>query len=157
MPVMDEIRREAVLPYPPEFLFAIAADIEAYPHFLPACERVRILRREEGGALVAEMQVGYRQRLRETWVSRVFLHQERLEIEAQLIEGPFSHLRCDWRFSPHETGGTAALHLVYQIANPILRLTLRPLIGYATKKLAESFEARARVLAAQKSAFLPSP
>jgi len=39
------MRKERVLPYTPEQLFSLVADIERYPEFLPWCVGARIKKR----------------------------------------------------------------------------------------------------------------
>ena len=56
-------------------MFALVADVEKYPEFLPLCEAltVRSRKEREGRALlIADMSVGYKA-IRETFATQVFL------------------------------------------------------------------------------------
>lgn len=59
------------LPYSPEQLYDLVADIEKYPDFLPWCAAVRILSESET-EMLADLSVGYKF-FRETFRSRVHL------------------------------------------------------------------------------------
>ncbi len=55
-------------------MFALVADVEKYPQFLPMCEALSIRSRKEKDGktlLVADMTVGYKV-IRETFTSQVF-------------------------------------------------------------------------------------
>ena len=60
MPAHKESR---VVPYSPELMYRVVADVEHYPEFLPWCTALRVLSREKQGAreiVLAEMVVGYK-------------------------------------------------------------------------------------------------
>lgn len=83
-------------------MFALVADIERYPEFLPMCEALTIRsRREKDGnsLLVADMSVGYRL-IRETFATQVYLRPRAGRIDVQYIDGPFKHLENRWQFLP---------------------------------------------------------
>ncbi len=72
MPLHKETR---IVPYTVDQMYAIVADMERYPEFLPWCAALKILKRErEGGAdiALAEMTVDYHG-LKERYVSSVRL------------------------------------------------------------------------------------
>ena len=77
MPKHSERR---ALPYTPEQLFDLVAEVERYPEFLPWCLATRIRARDEY-ELTADMIVGYKM-FRETFTSRVQLERPgRIEVE----------------------------------------------------------------------------
>src|SRR5919112_1376180 len=82
-------------------MFALVADVERYPEFLPLCEELRILRRVQSGegveTLVASMSVGYKA-IRESFTSRVTLDHPRLQINVEYVNGPFKYLENRWTF-----------------------------------------------------------
>src|SRR3974390_2770798 len=82
-------------------MFALVADMESYPQFLPLCTGLRVRRREqrEDGTEVAfsEMEVGYKH-IRERFTTRVTIDQAKNEILVESVDGPFTHLRTRWRF-----------------------------------------------------------
>jgi coenzyme Q-binding protein COQ10 len=66
MPTHAEQR---VLPYTPEQLFALVADVERYPEFLPWCVGARV-RERRADLIVADLIIGFRM-FRERFTSRV--------------------------------------------------------------------------------------
>ena len=69
---------ERVLPYTPEQLFALVADVERYPEFLPWCVGARIKKRQPD-LIVADLIIGFRM-FRERFTSRVSLDRpERID------------------------------------------------------------------------------
>ena len=61
------------MPWTPEELFDLVADVRRYPEFLPWVAAVRI-RSSEPELLVADMSVGFKA-LKETFTSRVHLER----------------------------------------------------------------------------------
>ena len=76
---------ERVLPYTPEQLFALVADIERYPEFLPWCVGARIKERRPD-LIVADLIIGFRM-FRERFTSRVSLDPPRAH-RRRLCRGP---------------------------------------------------------------------
>src|SRR5690349_19993552 len=92
MPTHGEQR---VLPYKPELLFALVADIERYPEFLPWCVGARI-HEKKPGLVIADLIIGFRV-FRERVTSRVALDPPR-RIDVTYTDGPFKYLNNHWVF-----------------------------------------------------------
>ena len=83
-------------------MFALVADIEKYPQFLPLCTGLTVRSRKERDGrtlLVADMSVGYKA-IRETFTTQVFLKPDERIIDVKYIDGPFRYLENHWRFDP---------------------------------------------------------
>ncbi len=68
-------RETRLVPYPADLMYAVVADVERYPEFLPWCSALRVLSRAKDGEreiVMAEMLVGFKA-LRERYTSRVVL------------------------------------------------------------------------------------
>ena len=82
-------------------MFALVADVERYPEFVPLCRALKVRRREKSEmgieTLIADMEVGYKA-IRERFTSRVALDPARLKIVVAYIDGPFSRLENVWNF-----------------------------------------------------------
>jgi coenzyme Q-binding protein COQ10 len=65
MPRHSEVR---TLPYSPEQMFALVADVASYPEFLPWVSAIRV-RSDSETEMVADMIVGFKS-LKETFTSR---------------------------------------------------------------------------------------
>ncbi len=64
-------RETRIVPYPAELMYAVVADVERYPEFLPWVLGLRMLSRGEN-RMTAEMMVGYGA-LREHYTSEIAL------------------------------------------------------------------------------------
>src|SRR5580765_881843 len=119
MPLHQETR---ILPYTAEQMYAVVADIERYPEFLPWCSKLAIVSREKEGEselVTAEMAIAYGA-LRERYLSRVRLDPRALAIEARHIEGPFKRLDTRWRFVPLASGSEVHFLIDFAFRNPLL-------------------------------------
>ncbi|MGX5733464.1 type II toxin-antitoxin system RatA family toxin [Bosea thiooxidans] len=143
MPMFNSSRR---VRYSPEQMFALVADVEKYPQFLPLCEGLVVRRRlpQEGGGevLLADMTVGYKA-IRETFTSRVTLDPANLKILVEYVDGPFRHLENRWTFKPHEIGCEIGFFITYEFASRMLGLLMGTMFDKAFRKFAEAFEKRA--------------
>jgi len=90
-------------------MFALVADIERYPEFLPMCESLTIRSRNKKGdntLIIADMSVGYKM-VKECFTSQVYLQPEAHRIDVQYIDGPFKYLENRWQFLPAGADGKA--------------------------------------------------
>lgn len=142
MPTFETKRRVG---HPPDKMFALVADVEKYPEFLPLCEALTVRsRRERDGreVLVADMTVGYKA-IRETFTSRVTLDPANLKILVEYVDGPFRHLENRWSFKAMEGGCEIAFFISYEFASRMLGLLMGTMFDKAFRKFAEAFERRA--------------
>ena len=100
MPKHTETRN---LPYAPEQMFDMVADVRRYPEFLPWTAAVRI-RSDSPTETVADLAVGFKA-IKETFTSRVRKDRPH-SIEIDYIEGPLKYLHNSWRFTADGQGGT---------------------------------------------------
>jgi coenzyme Q-binding protein COQ10 len=147
MPMFNSSRRVA---HSPERMFALVADVERYPQFLPLCVglvvRGRTPREGGGEVLLADMTVGYRA-IRETFTSRVTLDPANLKILVEYVDGPFRHLENRWSFAATERGGCeVGFFISYEFASRMLGLLMGTMFDKAFRKFAEAFEKRADIV-----------
>src|SRR4030095_242878 len=91
------------LPYTPEQLFDLVADVARYDEFLPWVVAVRI-RSSSESETVADLVGGFHA-LHERFPSKV-KKDGPLQIDVDSIEGPLKSLHNEWRFAPAPDGGT---------------------------------------------------
>ncbi|PRD42220.1 ubiquinone-binding protein [Phyllobacterium phragmitis] len=130
-----------------EEMFALVADVEKYPEFLPMCEALTVRSRKERGArtlLVADMTVGYKL-IRETFTSQVFLNPEENIIDVKYINGPFRYLDNRWAFRPIGDGSSCEIEFFidYEFKSRTLSLLMGTMFDIAFRKFSEAFERRA--------------
>jgi Oligoketide cyclase/lipid transport protein len=133
------------LPYTPEQLYALVADVERYPEFLPWCVAARI-RKREGAVFFADLVIGFKM-IRERYTSKVVLNPEARRIDVQYTEGPFQHLNNHWIFVPAEDGGTQIdFYVDFEFRSKLLQKLIGALFNEAVRLMVASFEKRARQL-----------
>lgn len=141
MPTLTDHQRS---PYTPRQLFALVADVERYPEFLPWCRAARILEHKEG-ELLAELVISFKG-FTESYTSRVVLTPP-AAIDVTMTRGPFEHLVNRWRFTPEGQGGTAIeFFLDFKFRSRLLEALIGGLFEKATRKMAAAFTARADAL-----------
>jgi len=114
MPTHAEQR---VLAYTPEQLFALVADIERYPEFLPWCLAARIKERR-ADLIVADLIIGFRI-FRERFTSRVALDGPR-RIDVTYAEGPFRRLNNHWVFEQAPGGCRIDFYVDFEFKSRVM-------------------------------------
>jgi coenzyme Q-binding protein COQ10 len=133
------------LPYSTEQMFAVVADVENYPEFLPWCVALHVReRRREGNVdvLIAEMTVSYHG-VREDYLSRVTLDKNARTIEAVHIEGPFEKLINRWQFEPMAKGCRIHFFIDFAFRNWLLSAIASVAFERTVMRMADAFVARA--------------
>jgi coenzyme Q-binding protein COQ10 len=139
------------VPFTPSQMYALVADVESYPQFLPLCEDLRVHTRTVGDdgrpVIVATMVIGYKA-IRESFTTRVVLDAAAPAVLVSYLDGPFRHLENRWRFTATE-GGRACdvgFWLEYEFKSPFLGLLMGAMFDTAFRKFAQAFEERARLV-----------
>lgn len=91
------------LPFTPEQLFTLVADVKRYAEFLPWVVAVRV-RSSSETETVADLVVGFNA-FKERFTSRVTKDAPG-RIVVDYVEGPLKYLKNEWRFEPAADGGT---------------------------------------------------
>jgi coenzyme Q-binding protein COQ10 len=138
LPKHSETRR---LPYTPEQMFDLVADVRRYAEFLPWVTAVRV--REDGETvMVADLLVGFKA-LREKFTSRVTKERPN-RIHVEYIEGPLAHLHNEWTFRPDGEGGTFVDFCVdFAFRSRIFEALAGQVFDRALRMMIGAFEARA--------------
>ncbi len=143
---MPSFRSSRIAKYSPEQMFALVADVERYPEFVPLCEDLRIVRRqtdEQGReVLLAAMSVGYKA-IRETFTSRVTLDPANRVILVEYVDGPFKRLENRWEFKPAAGGSSVEFYISYEFRSMALGLLMGSVFDKAFRRFSEAFEQRA--------------
>lgn len=145
MPKFEATRRVS---HTPEQMFALVADVEKYPEFLPLCEALTVRsRRERDGrtVLVADMSVGYKA-IRETFTTQVLLKPADKMIDVKYIDGPFKYLTNVWSFEPASDGCFVRFFIDYEFKSRILAVVMGSMFDRGFRMFAEAFEKRANAI-----------
>lgn len=142
-------RETRLLPYTPEQVFALVADVEKYPQFLPWCLACRIKKRESESIFTADMAIGFKM-VREQFTSRVTTLRPSA-VKVEYLDGPFKHLVNTWSFKPATTKTAAAateleFYLEFEFRSRLLQSIIGVLFEEAVRRMVAAFEARAAAL-----------
>ena len=140
-------------------MYALVANVEDYPQFLPLCEALKINRREHVDGkeiLIATMQVGYKL-IRESFSTKVMLDPSTRTIFVEYLDGPFSHLENRWQFIPRAAGGSDIdFYIAYSFSSRMFERLVGGLFDKAVRKYTDAFEARADEVYGKKTLVLAS-
>ena len=131
------------LPYTPAQMYALVADVERYPEFLPWCRAARITRRD-GDVLYADLVIGFKM-FRERFSSKITLSPPD-SVHVDYIKGPMRHLNNHWRFEPHEKGCVIDFRVDFEFRSALLQSAIGLLFNEAVRRMVAAFEARAKAL-----------
>ena len=124
-------------------LFALVADIESYPDFLPWCVAARI-RERNGDVVVADLTVGFGL-LRERFTSRVTL-EEPSGIVVAYTRGPLRYLNNRWTFTPRGDGCEIEFYVDFEFRSRVLQRLIGVVFHEALSRMVRAFEERADAL-----------
>jgi coenzyme Q-binding protein COQ10 len=141
MPRHSETR---YLPYSPEQLFELVADVARYDEFLPWVVAVRI-RSSSETEMVADLVVGFNA-FKERFTSRIS-KQRPSRIDVDYVEGPLKYLHNEWRFEPAGDGGTNVQFSVdFAFRSRIFEALAGQMFDRALRRMTGAFETRAAAL-----------
>lgn len=133
------------LPYTPEQIFDLVADVPRYPEFLPWCISTRITQRPSETVMLAEMEIGFKM-IRERYTSRITLDRPD-ELEVVSLDGLFRELFTRWRFVAAPQGGTnVEFEIRFAFRSILLQTMIGAVFNEAARMMVRSFEKRAKFL-----------
>lgn len=145
---------QRVMPFRPDQLFDLVADVKRYPEFLPWCVGARI--RSSGEALiVADLMIGYKM-VRERFTSKVTLNPAACRIDVEYADGPFKYLDNYWIFHEHPDGCLVDFHVDFEFRSAMLQKIIATLFNEAVRRMVAAFEERAHALYGEKRGEKPS-
>ena len=136
------------VPYSADHMYAVVADVDRYPQFLPWCMGLRVLSRQHDGArevITAEMLVGFKA-FRERYTSRIVLDPVARTIAVTQTQGVFRYLRNDWAFAPDGERCQVNFAIEFEFKNRLLGAIAGQAFAHVLTRMSDAFEARARVV-----------
>ena len=141
MPRHSETRN---LPYTPEQLYALVADVASYKEFLPWVIATRVRSNSET-EMVADMVVGFKS-LRESFTSKVSKRRPEM-IDVIYVDGPLRDLDNEWHFTDLPEGGCRVdFSVEFAFKNRVFEALAGQYFDRAFRKMVAAFEARAEAL-----------
>ncbi len=141
MPQHSETR---YLPYTPEQVYALVADVGSYAEFLPWVIGTRI-KSDSETEMIADMIVGFKH-LREKFTSHV-KKEPGQSICVEYLDGPLRNLENIWKFRSHGDGQCAVdFSVSFAFKNRIFENLAGQYFDKAFRKMVSAFEERAAEL-----------
>ena len=141
MPRHSEAR---YLPYTPEQLFEMVADVASYDEFLPWVVAVRV-RSSSAQETVADLVVGFNA-FKERFTSRV-MKERSTRICVDYVEGPLKYLHNEWTFKRAADGGTnLGFSVDFAFKSRLFESLAGAMFDRALRRMTSAFEQRAAAL-----------
>ena len=142
---MKHVKKSVLLWYSPREMYDLVTGVDAYPNFLPWCERSEMIERAEDGMTV-RLHLAYAG-LKHAFTTRNVHVPERSVVMA-LVDGPFSALDGTWLFVPIGAAGSAPacrveFDLRYAFSSRPLESVLSPVFDRVANTFVDSFVQRA--------------
>lgn len=140
---MPIIRRSQKEPFSAKQMYQLVNDVDSYPQFLPWCKGSRIVKSTqnmmEASILIAKGP------LNKWFTTRNTLIEDE-KITLNLVDGPFKHLRGEWRFNDLPDG-SSEVHLMidFDFSFGPARLLLTPIFENIAGSMVSAFSAQAKV------------
>lgn len=141
---MPSIREITQLPYTPEQMFDLVADVGSYRQFLPWVIATRVRSNSET-EMLADMVVGFKS-IRESFTSRVTKDRPH-EIRVHYVDGPLSDLDNIWLFRPYGNESCEIeFYVDFTFKNRVFEKVAGQYFDRAFRKMVDAFERRAAEL-----------
>jgi ribosome-associated toxin RatA of RatAB toxin-antitoxin module len=138
------VRKSVLVPYAAEEMFSLVERVEDYPSFLPWCGGTDVQRHEDG-SMTATVQIAFRG-IQQSFTTHNE-HEPGRRITMTLRDGPFSHLRGEWRFTPLRADACKVeFDLEYRFAVGLLGRALAPVFDHIARSFVDAFVQRAEAL-----------
>jgi len=141
---VKKIQKSALVTYSPQQMFSLVDDIDAYSDFLPWCSHSKVLERNDD-SVTGKLEISYSS-LNKSFVTKN-INTPHTQIEMQLVEGPFKHLRGLWSFSVlGDEGCKIELTMEFEFSNKLLDMTVGPVFSKIANSLVDAFIDRAKTI-----------
>ena len=147
---MPKLQFDRHVAHPPEAMFKLVSDLDAYPRFIPNCKSMVVKKDNgaQGDVRFARMTLSFGP-ITQGYTSRVTLDPVALTIDAKATDGPFQYLISQWRFEPEASGTKVHFEVDFKISNPLIAAVAEPAFAAKQREIMDAFitEADRRYLA----------
>lgn len=139
---MKTVHKSVLIWYSAQEMFDLVTDVDRYPEFLPWCDHASVV--PEGTGMRADIGIAFGG-LHQSFKT----HNEHVpgrEVTMKLVEGPFSNLDGQWKFTPlgeKQRACKVELDLNYGFSNATLSRLVGPVFDKIAGSMVEAFVKRA--------------
>jgi ribosome-associated toxin RatA of RatAB toxin-antitoxin module len=147
---MPVVETEAIIPAPPERVYAAAKQIERFPEFMPNVQQVEIVERD--GPRVVSRWVAYIEEFSRTikWTEEDEWNDDTRVCAFRATEGDWDNYDGVWGFEEHPQGTRAYIKLDFEFNVPLIGPLIKGLLKKLVKRNADdTLEGIARMAAAE--------
>ena len=145
---MATVEKSVLIGHSAAKMYALVADVDAYPQFLPWCSGTEVKQLDPHRA-AATLHVNYHGlRLHFTTENQM---EEGALIDMTLVNGPFKHLDGFWRFVPlAEQACKIEFRLSYELSGKLVEKIAGPVFNHIANTFVDSFVRRAEQVYGQR-------
>jgi coenzyme Q-binding protein COQ10 len=121
-------------------LMSLVSDVRSYPGFVPNCTAMSV--RDKPGAKTPIRLATMTARLgpfTQTYTSEVRTDADAGTISVNAIDGPFSHLNSQWRFTPEGEGTMIRFEIDFAFNNPMIAAVAGPAFAAKQAEIMDAF------------------
>lgn len=152
---MKHVHKSVLLWYSPREMYGLVTDVQAYPQFLPWCDRAEVVETHDDG-VTARIHIAFAG-VHQAFTTRN-VNQSGACVTMRLVDGPFSRLEGTWRFTPLQKPGQPVdastdpadspackveFDLSYAFSSRALSLVISPVFDRIANTFVEAFVKRA--------------
>lgn len=152
---MKHVHKSVLLWYSPREMYGLVTDVQAYPQFLPWCDRAEVIQSHDDG-VTARVHIAFAG-VHQAFTTRN-VNQACSSVTMHLVDGPFSRLEGTWRFTPLNKPGEAPdpqadpadapackveFSLAYAFSSRALSMVVSPVFDRIANTFVEAFVKRA--------------
>ncbi|MFA5913659.1 MAG: type II toxin-antitoxin system RatA family toxin [Burkholderiales bacterium] len=141
---MAKVEKSVLIGHSAAKMYALVADVDAYPQFLPWCSATEV-RQIDAERAAATLHINYHGlRLHFTTENRM---EKGVLIDMKLANGPFKHLDGYWRFiALSDQACKIEFQLNYELSGKLVDKLAGPVFNHIASTLVEVFVKRAASL-----------
>ena len=144
---MKTVHKSVLIWYSAEEMFSLVTGVEQYPEFLPWCDHASVSEESDAG-MKARIGIAFGG-IHQTFTTRNE-HVPGREVKIHLVDGPFSRLDGDWKFTPlggeDQRACKVELQLCYVFDNVALAALVGPVFDKIAGNLVDAFVKRAEAV-----------
>lgn len=137
---MKKLFFERHVPHLPERMYALVADLESYPRFIPNCKAMDVKRDRgtTGDVRYAKMTIKFGP-MTQSYTSRVVSDPAALTITAHAVDGPFSYLDSRWSFEHEGMGTRVKFDIEFKFSNALIAAVAEPAFAAKQDEIVDAF------------------
>lgn len=138
---MHKIYKSTVLPYSPNQMFDLVANIDKYKEFMPWCGGSKIEYHDDIQTKASIVMIIYGISNSFTTINK-YKYPNKIDIE--LVDGPFSYLSGSWTFTEKlKNSCLIEFELEYSFSNKLLSMAISPVFSHIANSFISKFQERA--------------